>query len=128
MHAIMPAMVFYAKDPDVTRQFYETIGLAFVEERHGDGPLHYACSFEGLVPEIYPSRPGFAPKPSESMAFILFVDGFDATLAGIEAMGHPPGAGGGGGPYGADGLKAASVRDPDGRLVRLLERDPSSVQ
>lgn len=125
MYAIMPAMVFYAKDPAATRQFYETIGLAFVEERHGDGPLHYACSFEGLILEIYPSKPGFAPKPSESMAFILYVDRFDATIAGLEAMGQPPGAKGA---YGEDGLKAASVRDPDGRLVRLLQRDPSTVQ
>ncbi len=43
-------------DMEGTRRFYEALGLAFVEEQHGDGPRHYACERNGCVLEIYPLR------------------------------------------------------------------------
>lgn len=36
--------------------FYKTLGLIFVEEKHGKGPTHYACESNGVVFEIYPAR------------------------------------------------------------------------
>ena len=51
-------LVIKAPDIEAVRSFFETFGLEFVEEQHGDGPKHYAtvskpggCS----VLEIYPS-------------------------------------------------------------------------
>jgi hypothetical protein len=38
------------------KDFYECLGLEFVEEQHGRGPKHYAAvSTDGLVLELYPA-------------------------------------------------------------------------
>lgn len=126
MYGVTPAIVLYARDPIATRQFYATIGLAFVEEKHGDGPIHYACDFQNVVLEIYPLRTGVVPKPCDSFALMAFVAEFEKILAAVKAMDLKPGDVG---VYDEEsGLRAVSVRDPDGRLVRLLERDPTFVQ
>ncbi|MEK7546324.1 MAG: VOC family protein [Patescibacteria group bacterium] len=126
MYGITPTIVLYAKDPVATRQFYETVGLAFVEEKHGEGPVHYACDFQGMVLEIYPLRVRVVVKPCDTVALVLFVSAFEKVLAGVKAMDLKPGKVG---VYaGSEGLQAVSVRDPDGRLVRLLERDPTVTQ
>lgn len=126
MYGVTPAIVLYARDPVATRQFYETVGLSFVAEKHGDGPVHYACDFQGIVLEIYPLRPGVVAKPCNTVAIILFVAEFEKALAGVKAMDIKPG------PISVyvetDGLRAVNVHDPDGLLVRLLERDPLIVQ
>lgn len=36
--------------------FYQSLGLEFVEEKHGKGPVHYACESNGVVFEIYPGK------------------------------------------------------------------------
>lgn len=41
---------------EAVKEFLEDFGLAFVLEKHGDGPEHYACETEGKVLEIYPSK------------------------------------------------------------------------
>lgn len=37
-------------------EFYQTLGLTFVQEKHGNGPTHYACEQNGMVFEIYPAK------------------------------------------------------------------------
>ncbi|HTK60375.1 MAG TPA: hypothetical protein VL283_04215 [Candidatus Baltobacteraceae bacterium] len=126
MYGHTPAIVLYTSDMTAKRQFYETAGLSFVEERHGEGPTHYACDLRGVVLEIYPLREGAVAKPCESVALVLFVSAFDRVVAGLKAMDAKPGKIG---IYLAEaGLRSVSVRDPDGLLVRLLERDPLLVQ
>ena len=126
MYGVTPAIVFYAHDMTATRQFYETVGLAFAEEQHGGGPVHYACDLQGMVLEIYPLRAGVTAKPCDTVALVLFVDEFEKVLAGVRAMDLKPGKVG---VYvESQGLRSVSVRDPDGLLVRLLERDPLIVQ
>jgi hypothetical protein len=39
-----------------TKQFFQSIGLEFVEEKHGNGPAHWACEINGNVLEIYPEQ------------------------------------------------------------------------
>jgi lactoylglutathione lyase len=126
MHGQTHAFVLYTNDMVAKRQFYETIGLDFVEERHGEGPEHYACDLQGMILEIYPLRPGVTAKPCESVALVLFVDGFERVVAGLKAMDAKPGKVG---IYlAAKGLRSVSVRDPDGLLVRLLEREAILLQ
>lgn len=48
-------LVLYAADIERSRHFYEGLGLEMTEERHGDGPRHFSCSFGSTVFEIYPS-------------------------------------------------------------------------
>lgn len=126
MPRMTPAIIFYALDTAATRRFYETLGLAFVEEKHGEGPTHYACDFLGLVLEIYPLRDGVSVKPCDVVGVAFPIDDFEKTLASLKASGLKPGAVS---VYiEARGLRAVSVRDPDGRLVRLLESDPHDIQ
>lgn len=126
MPRMTPAIVFYALDTAATRRFYETLGFDFAEERHGEGPVHYSCDFLGMVLEIYPHRAGITIKPCDSVSAFFPVENFDATVAGLKALGMKPGTVS---VYiEARNLRAVSVRDPDGRLVRLLENDPRDVQ
>lgn len=126
MDAPKPVLVLYAGDIVATRQCYETIGLDFAEEKHGKGPVHYACDLPGVVIEIYPMRDGVTAKPCESVALILYTDAFDAVVAGLKAMELKP--------RNPDvyletpRLRATSFRDPDGRLVRLLESPAPVIQ
>ncbi len=50
--------VIRAEDPARLRDFLAAFGLAFVEEKHGDGPVHWACQGpDGRVLEVYPKAP-----------------------------------------------------------------------
>lgn len=127
MFGITHAIVLYAHDPDLTRQFYEALGLAFVEEKHGDGPVHHSCDLEGIVMEIYPRRAKpEAGKHDDLTAMFFFIGEFEKTLEALKAMGLKPGTVGTSAQ--SPNLRAASIRDPDGRLVRLCERDTSLLQ
>lgn len=52
----MSVFVIRTNEVDRTRQFFERFGMVFVAEKHGDGPVHYACVAEGEVFEIYPTE------------------------------------------------------------------------
>ncbi|MBI3269129.1 MAG: hypothetical protein HYZ53_08900 [Planctomycetes bacterium] len=41
-----------------TKRFYEHLGVMFVQEKHGDGPLHYSAALGDLVLEICPGEAG----------------------------------------------------------------------
>jgi hypothetical protein len=36
--------------------FYRMLGISFVEEQHGNGPVHWAADLDGLVLEVYPAK------------------------------------------------------------------------
>lgn len=48
-------MVLYVSNPVAIKSFFETMGLEFVEEKHVNGPVHYACSVNDNVFEVYPA-------------------------------------------------------------------------
>jgi lactoylglutathione lyase len=52
--------VLVIRTPEVARtvEFLTGLGLTFVEEQHGDGPVHYACEVDGNVLEVYPGEGG----------------------------------------------------------------------
>ncbi|MFE5328681.1 VOC family protein [Embleya sp. NPDC056575] len=51
-------IVVYTSRLDACREFYASLGLALVRERHGSGPEHYAATLDdGTVMELYPARP-----------------------------------------------------------------------
>ena len=58
--------------------FYRTVGLKFVEEKHGNGPIHYACALGTTVIEIYPGKDGAAPSGKNGGATML---GFELMLS-----------------------------------------------
>ncbi|MGI5347480.1 VOC family protein [Streptomyces sp. CA-250714] len=93
-------VVLYTEHLQETRRFYSGLGLSFVAERHGKGPLHYAATLpDGTVVELYPATDR---RPVSSVRL-----GFD--VVGREMS--PPLAPG-----------RHVVDDPDGRAVELYVR------
>ncbi len=58
----MSVFVIRTQEVERTREFFETLGLTFVQEQHGDGPVHFACEANGVVFEIYPTDKKSAAK------------------------------------------------------------------
>lgn len=48
--------VLRTDDIEAMKRFLENFGLTFVEEQHGDGPVHYSCETGEKVFEIYPRK------------------------------------------------------------------------
>lgn len=77
-------LVLHVGDVDRSLRFYELLGLDFTEERHGDGPVHYAATMPGgAVLELYPAgsmvtciRLGFTVSDRVSTADTLHRNGF----------------------------------------------------
>jgi lactoylglutathione lyase len=100
-------------------EFYRSLGLALVEEKHGRGPVHYSSSSNGIVIEIYPETPNgmmeFGAERTIRLGFT--VESLAATLESLETVGSRV-------------LRApaisrwghvAVVLDPDGREVEINE-------
>lgn len=109
-------LVLKTGDVPRLRKFYACLGVEFIEERHGSGPLHYAGQLGDLVLEIYPLADGAAADRSTRFGFDL--SDLDATLhrlaeAGTTIRTPPTGT-----PWG----RRAVVIDPDGRSVELVAR------
>lgn len=50
-------LVIYSDQMEECRAFYAQLGLHFEQEKHGQGPQHYAAVLEGeTVMEIYPAN------------------------------------------------------------------------
>lgn len=113
-------ILFSARAGEVVR-FYRAIGLPLEDERHGDGPLHWACELGPVHLAIYAAEGGEAPGRREGGATQLgFQVGGDLEAA-VTA-----GTGAGGAllqaveevPWG----RRALLADPDGRPVELNQR------
>ncbi len=104
----MNLLVIKTQKLDECLKFYQTLGLTFVEEKHGDGPTHYSCTMGELVFEIYPTqrvimrdavRLGFKVKSAIDIAHKLDL------------------------PYACEKPDGFIVDDPDGRRIHLTEVD-----
>ena len=108
-------LVLRCKDIDITRRFYEQLGLAFVEEKHGTGPQHYAWERGGFVLELYPAAEG---QPSDNVRF-GFSTPLLADLAGnlrnssdVNIVKQP---------YATADRLVMLLQDPDGRKVEVSQ-------
>jgi catechol 2,3-dioxygenase-like lactoylglutathione lyase family enzyme len=111
----MNLLVLRCKDAEVTRRFYEQLGLTFVEEKHGAGPQHHAWENGGVVPELYPVADGQAPDNVRI--------GFSTPLLG-DFSGNPrPGSGVIilKGPYAPAERLVMLRQDLDGRKVEISQ-------
>ena len=104
-------VVLFAENVDESVRFYATLGLDFVAEQHGGGPVHHAAVLPGgPVLEIYPrgSRP-----PTRTRLGLTVVD-VAATLRELAAAGFA--------------VTGTVARDPDGNAVELTSSaDPVGV-
>jgi catechol 2,3-dioxygenase-like lactoylglutathione lyase family enzyme len=95
--------------------FYRTLGLEFVEEQHGAGPVHFAATAGDLIFEIYPASDDRAVDSSTRLGFkVANVDFILVTLqeTGYEVISLAKST--------EWGYRAV-VRDPDGRSVEISQ-------
>jgi hypothetical protein len=117
--AFSPAIVFYSPQMEKVAKFYGKLGLAFVRERHGKGPSHYACAFDGIVIEIYPraSRVSEADRlRAIDMRLVFPVPDLDAALRKLRRLTKTLV-----GPKATTLGRSALIADPDGRHILLIE-------
>jgi hypothetical protein len=95
------------------KKFYESIGVDFVKERHGQGPFHYAGAIGSAVLQLLP-LPKDAPEPDKSVRLGFVVRNLGTIASELGSAGirigpserHSP---------------AVVIKDPDGRTVELTQ-------
>ena len=101
-------LVIRCQDIEVSKNFYELLGLSFVKEKHGGGPTHYSCESDGCVFELYPNK-GEPPKDRNRLGFkVVNRTGILKNMVVTES-------------YEFLGNTIYIVTDPDGRKVELSE-------
>lgn len=106
-------VTFFAQDIERTAKVYRLLGLDFLSEQHGTGPLHLACASESLVLEIYPGEDVASP----GVMVGLDVADLDHVRAKVLEAGVPlsrdidPVA----------GMRRMIVNDPEGRKIFVRE-------
>jgi len=110
-------LVLKTRQVEDLRAFYGALGIAFVVEQHGQGPLHYAAECDALVIEIYPLAEDDPPADTTTrLGFV--VEQLETLMQNLGSLGvtvvtTPKTT--------AWGYRAV-VRDPDGRAVELCQR------
>jgi lactoylglutathione lyase len=100
-------------------EFYQRLGLAMVEEKHGKGPVHYSSSSNGITVEIFPeTKKNYIENGAERTLRLGFmVESLAETLESLKAIGatvlNPPSI--------TQWGHLAVVLDPDGREVEINE-------
>jgi predicted enzyme related to lactoylglutathione lyase len=99
---------------DQARAFYQALGIHFTEERHGNGPVHYAGQAGVTTIEVY-TLADDAPAPDTSIRLGFDVTALDRVLEALRDLDTPVASAPRATPWGY----RAVVRDPDGRAVEL---------
>lgn len=99
---------------DELKKFYETIGLQFMQEQHGTGPVHYSANFGDTIFEIYPVGSGEYPDKTRLGLYVHNFDEVCARLKSIYALAHSQ-------PRLLRGKEQLVVKDPEGRKVELYK-------
>jgi predicted enzyme related to lactoylglutathione lyase len=112
-------LVLRSSQMEASLAFYHAIGLSFVEEKHGSGPIHYSCRVGASVIEIYPGSAREPQNHQESGATLLGfnVSSLDTVLDTLKQIGAPVLTD----PKMSAWGRRAVVQDPDGRAVELLQ-------
>ena len=104
-------VVLRVSDLEVSRSFYEGIGLVMRAEQHGEGPRHLSAIAGPTVFELYPIGSG---PSSKGTRIGWSVNDLDMVLAGRgDAIQE------------RDGHRLAVLVDPDGHKVEITEHHSS---
>jgi catechol 2,3-dioxygenase-like lactoylglutathione lyase family enzyme len=107
-------LVVKTRHLDQARAFYQALGVHLAEERHGDGPAHYAGQMGLTTVEVYP-WPEDGPAPDASIRLGFAVTDIGRVVESLRGIGTPVVTEPRATPWGY----RAVVRDPDGRAVEL---------
>lgn len=107
-------ITLFAVDMELTADVYRAIGLSFVPEQHGEGPVHLAYEKDGFVLEIYqkPDSVGDAVMLGFTVsdvtdAKVEILETTAAKKADIAVVG---------------GSERMIIADPEGRQIYLQEK------
>lgn len=109
-------IVIHSLEPNRTVEFYKMFGIGFQEEQHGNGPVHWAATLNGLVLEVYPAKSTEDVDNTTRLGFeveniAVIVSAMQSS--GVEIVQHVRES--------KWGLQAVA-RDPDGRSVELVQK------
>ncbi|MBI2102685.1 VOC family protein [Candidatus Woesearchaeota archaeon] len=113
-NVLLSSVVLRSRDLEEMRQFYEQLlGMPFQEEQHERGRKHYSCRLGDVLLELYPRRTDDAG--TDQLGFT--VDSLDRILECIEEkyVRH--------GPFDTMYGRGLLLRDPEGRLIHLEEKN-----
>jgi predicted enzyme related to lactoylglutathione lyase len=111
-------VVIRAADIEASLAFYRALGIAFAQEQHGSGPVHYSCNFGELVLELYPNKTSSRQESSTHTTMLGFkVASLENTLAELQNLGIEPKAA----PKASEWGRWVNVTDPSGRTVQINE-------
>src|SRR5205814_1598630 len=110
-------LVLKTRQIDNLLAFYRIIGIELAEEQHGKGPLHYAGRLDETVFELYPTTDAETVDCTTRLGFC--VSKMAETVEALRSVGTPIV----GEPKATEWGKRAVVRDPDGRVIELYQRE-----
>jgi len=108
--ATLNLLVLKTRQMDPLLTFYQALGIEFVQEQNGKGPVHYAARVGPTVFDVYPLVEGSADSTTR-LGFA--VDDLEKVLAALQSKEMPRDT-----PWG----RCAAVRDPDGRSLELCQQ------
>jgi lactoylglutathione lyase len=113
---LLRLLVLKTRQLDALRAFYGALGIELVEEKHGQGPIHYAGRLGDVVLEVYPLPEAHSADATTRLGFAVerlteVVDTLQTLGAVIVTQPQETAWG-----------RRALVRDPDGRAIELYQR------
>jgi len=108
------SIVIRSKDVEALCRFYQALGMRFQQERHGDGPFHYASLINGAVLEIYPCK---ANETTDNCRLSFVVASLEDVLSELMKMDAPVVSQ----PRQLPRYLSTVVKDPDGRSIEIKQ-------
>ena len=99
-------IVIRCENLEKSKVFYESLGLTFKKEKHGNGVEHYSSEQNNIVFELYPNK-GLAPNDNIRLGFK--VKSINILIKRLEIIGS----------YEFNNNTIYIVKDPDNRKVEL---------
>lgn len=111
---LLKLIVLKTHDVESLREFYIQLGFEFVQEQHGNGPVHFSASLGDGILEIYPLKTGQDPDTTTRLGFTVSnLETIMAKAAESERVVSTPRQ--------TDWGLRAVMKDPDGRVVELYQ-------
>ena len=108
----MPALsylVLRCADLELSRQFYEALGVQLLPEQHGSGLKHYSSDVGGVILELYP----FGGKPTSGLQIGFVVPDLGRVVEVLRSQWATVAM------EDSGSAAAVTVTDPDGHRIEL---------
>ncbi len=106
-------IVIHSENLEISKRFYETLGISFSYEQHGSGKKHLSVVLSGMVFEIYPRSDDL---DTLTVRLGFRVSSVDRTIEDLEKIGvvvlSPP--------QDSQWGRRAVILDPDGYKIELV--------